>query len=85
MLGNKTGFVQINLDLRTPASNSLRVLYKVLMAVSLAIQMARLWRGVPRTRRAGRLQQLGSSPDVSIACGIEDGISTTYFPLCDLY
>ena len=46
--------MQINLELRNPTiaastyiSISLRVLYKVLMALSLAIQMARLWRGVP--------------------------------------
>ena len=55
--------MQINLELRIPTivastyiSISLRVLYKVLMALSLAIQMARLWRGVPGRWRPGRLR-----------------------------
>ena len=63
-------------------SCSLRVLYQVLTAVSLAIQMARIRRGVPRRRGAGRLRQLGLSSNVSIACGA-DGPLLRLLPLCD--
>ena len=71
MLRNKTSFVQINLELRTLNivvssyfSVSLRVLYKVLTALSLAIQTARLWRGEPGgwTAGPGRLRQLELLP-----------------------
>ena len=45
------------------------------MALSLAIPMASLCRGVPGGWTPGRLRELGSSPIVSIACDPEDGAS----------
>ena len=47
------------------------------MALSLAIPMDRLWRGVPGGWTPGRLRQLGSSPIVSIACDPEDAALPT--------
>ena len=72
----KLALCKINLELRTLNivvsayfSVSLRVLYKVLTALSLAIQTARLWRGGPVPGRwtagPGRLRQLGLSPNVN--------------------
>ena len=87
----KNGFMQINLELRTPTlvastyiSISLRVLYKVLMALSLAIQMARLWRGVPGWWTAGCLRQLGSPPFVK-RCLWSRWTATTFKFRCVIY
>ena len=56
----------------TSTSFSLRVL-KVLTALSLAIQMARVWRWTELSRRwpAGRLRQLGVFRRQALACGLE--------------
>ena len=65
--------MQINLELRTPFLQLIVLTlvlvceyFKVLMAVSLAIPMARLWRGgsVPGRWTAGRLRQLEPPPYV---------------------
>ena len=95
ILGTTVGYPEIipttKLELRTLIraastyiSISLRVLYKVLMALSLAIQMARLWRGMPGIWTTRRLRQLGPPPDVK-HCLWNRWTATTFLPLCDLY
>ena len=58
-------FRTLNIVVSAYFSVSLQVLYKVLTALSLAIQTARLWRGVPGRWTTGRLRQLGPSPNVN--------------------
>ena len=79
--------MQINLELSTPLLKLIVLTlvlvceyFEVLTAVSLAIQMARLRRGVsePGRRTAGRLRQLGSLLTSTVSCGI-DGLLLRYF------
>ena len=60
--------------------------FKVLTALSLAIQTARLWRGGPEPGRwtagPGRLRQLGPPPNVK-PLPVEQMDPTTFIPLCD--